>query len=64
MLQEQLNREKEERIRKEIEKVDNLIDLLLFHGTNSESSTSEESKQQLLHTEEQAAQLLISKRMS
>lgn len=64
MLQEQLNREKEERIRKEREKIDGLIDLLLFHGTNSESNTSEESKQQLLHTEEQVAQLLISKRMS
>ena len=64
MLQEQLNREKEERIRKEREKVDNLIDLLLFHGTNSDSNTSEESKQQLLHTEEQVAQLLISKRLS
>mmetsp|Transcript_21272 Transcript_21272/g.27149 ORF Transcript_21272/g.27149 Transcript_21272/m.27149 type:complete len:214 (-) Transcript_21272:97-738(-) len=64
MLQEQLNREKEERIRKEREKVDNLIDLLLFHGMNPESNTSEESKQQLLHTEEQVAQLLISKRMS
>jgi len=62
MLQEQLNREKEERIRKQQEKVDNLIDLLLFHGL--ESDKSEESKQQLLHTEEQVAQLLISKRMS
>jgi hypothetical protein len=64
VLQEQLNREKEERIRKEREKVDNLIDLLLFHGMNPESNTSEKSKQQLLHTEEQVAQLLISKRMS
>lgn len=64
MLQDQLNREKEERIRKEREKVDNLIDLLLFHGMNSDSNTSEERKQQLLHTEEQVAQLLISKRMS
>lgn len=64
MLQEQLNREKEERIHKEREKVDNLIDLLLFHGMNSESNSSEESKQQLLHTEEQVAQLLISKRLS
>ena len=63
-MQEQLNREKEERIRKEREKVDNLIDLLLFHGMNSESDKSEESKQQLLHTEEQVAELLISKRMS
>ena len=64
ILQEQLNREKKERICKEREKVDNLIDLLLFHGVNSESNVSEESKQQLLHTEEQVAQLLISKRMS
>ena len=57
MLQEQLNREKEERIRKQIEKVDNLIDLLLFHGMNSDSNKSEASKQQLLHTEEQVAEL-------
>lgn len=64
MLQEQLNREKEERIRKQREKVDNMIDLLLFHGLESDSNKSEESKQQLLHTEEQVAQLLISKRMS
>ena len=56
MLQEQLNREKEERIRKQIEKVDNLIDLLLFHGMNSDSNKSEASKQQLLHTEEQVAE--------
>lgn len=63
-LQEQLNLEKEERIRKQQEKVDKLIDLLLFHGVNSNTNESEAGKQQLLHTEEQVAQLLISKRMS
>ncbi|KAL7457299.1 hypothetical protein ACHAWC_008835 [Mediolabrus comicus] len=61
MIQEQLNQEKEERIRKQQEKVDKLIDSLLFHSMNTDS---EESKQQLLHTEEQVADLLISKRMS
>ena len=61
MIQEQLNQEKEERIRKQQEKVDKLIDSLLFHSMNNDS---EESKQQLLHTEEQVADLLISKRMS
>lgn len=61
MIQEQLNKEKEERIRKQQEKVDKLIDSLLFHSMNNDS---EESKQQLLHTEEQVADLLISKRMS
>ncbi len=61
MIQEQLKQEKEERIRKQQEKVDRLIDSLLFHSMNNDS---EESKQQLLHTEEQVADLLISKRMS
>mmetsp|Transcript_25801 Transcript_25801/g.44048 ORF Transcript_25801/g.44048 Transcript_25801/m.44048 type:complete len:251 (-) Transcript_25801:125-877(-) len=75
-LQLQLDREKEERIRKEQAKVDSLIDALLFHGVNDQGPTADDgeeedesnkqqrSKQQLLHTEEQVAQLLISKRMN
>ncbi len=70
-LQLQLDREKEERIRKQRDKVDSLIDALLFHGMNNNASqgpTGDEtrlrSKQQLLHTEEQVANLLISKRMN
>lgn len=68
-LQQQLDREKEERIRREREKVDSLIDALLFHGTTSDATPDDEdakqkSKQQLLHTEEQVASLLISKRLN
>ncbi|KAL7528324.1 hypothetical protein ACHAXR_002383 [Thalassiosira sp. AJA248-18] len=70
-LQKQLDTEKEERIRKERERVDSLIDALLFHGMNDESRGStgddeaqQKSKQQLLHTEEQVATLLVSKRMN
>ncbi len=83
-LQEQLSFEKEERIRRQREKVDSLIDALLFHGVNNNDAivtTADEqtgdttvedgkiqqqkrSKQQLLHTEEQVANLLISKRMN
>mmetsp|Transcript_55948 Transcript_55948/g.118967 ORF Transcript_55948/g.118967 Transcript_55948/m.118967 type:complete len:233 (-) Transcript_55948:6-704(-) len=67
-LQRQLDREKEERIRKEQAKVDSLIDALLFHGLNDAASGDDEaqrrSKQQLLHTEEQVASLLVSKRMN
>ena len=67
-LQQQLNFEKEERIRKEREKIDSLIDSLLFHGMNDDKFGDEESnlksKQQLLLTEEQVANLLISKRMN
>ena len=68
MLQQQLNLEKEERIRKEREKVDNLIDALLFHGSSfgndKDDGKQERSKQQLLQTEEQVAKLLISKRLN
>lgn len=68
MLQQQLNLEKEERIRKECEKVDNLIDALLFHGSSfgndKDDGKQERSKQQLLQTEEQVAKLLISKRLN
>jgi len=64
-LQKQLQFEKEERIRKEREKVDSLIDALLFHGTNNSNNDSEEkSKQQLINTEEKVAELLISKRLN
>ena len=68
-LQKQLDHEKEERIRKEQLKVDSLIDALLFHGINDAQLTEDDdarqkSKQQLMHTEEQVANLLISKRMS
>jgi len=69
MLQQQLILEKEERIRKEREKVDSLIDALLFHGSNTDrfgddSESEAKSKQQLINTEEQVASLLISKRLS
>jgi len=77
-LQKQLNDEKDEKLRREIAKVDSLIDSLLFHGTtnfgNSEpisSSTSiqltgeeKRSKQQLMNTEEKVAELLIQKRLN
>ena len=75
-LQQKLKEEKEERLRNEIAKVDSLIDSLLFHGTTNyyndqpESSstsiqiTERRSKQQLMNTEEQVAQLLISRRMN
>jgi len=58
-LQLQLNREKEERIRVQREKVDSLIDALLFHGMNNNATN-----QQLLLTEDQVAKLLISKRFN
>lgn len=72
VLQQQLNQEKEERIRKQQERVDSLIDALLFHGVNNdtprlpsgEDGARQRSKQQLMHTEEQVAELLISKRMN
>jgi hypothetical protein len=67
-LQIQLDIEKKDRIRKQREKVDSLIDALLFHGMNNNSTRGDEarlrSRQQLLHTEEQVANLLISKRMN
>ena len=73
-LQKQLQKEKEERIGKEIEKVDTLIDMLLFHGSTNydgQSSDSTEtqiieqrSKTQLMNTEEQVAELLIAKRLN
>jgi hypothetical protein len=59
-LQMQLNREKEERIRVQREKVDSLIDALLFHGMKNNNATN----QQLLLTEDQVAKLLISKRFN
>jgi len=69
MIQQQLILEKKERIRKERAKVDSLIDALLFHGSNTErfgddSESEAKSKQQLINTEEQVANLLISKRLS
>mmetsp|Transcript_32395 Transcript_32395/g.77420 ORF Transcript_32395/g.77420 Transcript_32395/m.77420 type:complete len:218 (-) Transcript_32395:133-786(-) len=57
-LQAQLDQEKEERLEKQRRKVDSLIDSLLFHGDNMQS------KAQLMHTEEQLAGLLISRRMN
>lgn len=70
-LQQQLDCEKEERIRKQRDKVDSLIDALLFHGMNvsprgpaEDKGLQKKNKQQLLHTEEQVATLLVSKRMS
>lgn len=58
MLQEQLEIEKEARLQKQQAKVDGLIDSLLFHGIKSNGQDNE-----LLQTEEQVAQLLISKRL-
>jgi hypothetical protein len=67
-LQMQLDIEKEDRMRKQREKVDSLIDALLFHGMNDNSTRGDDarlrSRQQLLHTEEQVANLLVSKRMN
>jgi hypothetical protein len=72
ILQTQLEIEKEDRIKKQYAKIDYLIDSLLFHGiTTSESNDDNEgngageerSKVELLQTEEQVAQLLISKRL-
>lgn len=78
-LQQQLNEEKEERIRKERERIDSLIDALLFHGTtnnNDESNASSlsssiqaaqqqpRSQQQLVNTEAKVAELLIQKRLN
>lgn len=75
-LRKQLDREKADRIRRQSEKVDSLMNTLLFHGiknddnaaskesSSAENEAQQKSKQQLLHTEEQVANLLISKRMS
>ncbi|KAL7463767.1 hypothetical protein ACHAXS_004122, partial [Conticribra weissflogii] len=63
-LQKQLQFEKAEKIRKEREKVDSLIDALLFHGTNTNDNSKEKSRQQLINTEEKVAELLISKRLN
>lgn len=75
-LQKQLQVEKEERIRKEMAKIDSLIDQLLFHGSTNYhcddqtststvmQSTEERSNTQLMNTEEQVAELLISKRLN
>merc|ERR1712071_387772 len=52
--------------RRHYAKVDNLINSLLFHGINTEGDDDkdeEKSKVELLQTEEQVAQLLISKRL-
>lgn len=59
-LQLQINREKEERIRIQREKVDSLIDALLFHDMNNNATNN----QQLLLTEDQVAKMLISKRFN
>jgi hypothetical protein len=68
LLQKQLREEKEARIRKETAKVDSLIDLLLFHGStnysNKDETNASRSKTELLNTEEQVAELLISKRLN
>lgn len=72
ILQTQLEIEKEERIKKQYAKVDALIDSLLFHGITTSASNDDNggnnegeqrSKVELLQTEEQVAQLLISKRL-
>lgn len=64
MLQEQLQIEKEARIQIQQAKVDGLIDSLLFLGIKSNGQDNDEtSKVELLQTEEQVAQLLISKRL-
>mmetsp|Transcript_20206 Transcript_20206/g.28420 ORF Transcript_20206/g.28420 Transcript_20206/m.28420 type:complete len:235 (-) Transcript_20206:335-1039(-) len=64
MLRTQLDMEKEAKIRKQEKKVDLLIDSLLFHGINDDTKDDEEtSKVELLQTEEQVAELLISKRL-
>ena len=73
ILQTQLEIAKEERLEKQYTKVDALIDSLLFHGittsaSNDDNEGNNESEQQrskveLLQTEEQVAQLLISKRL-
>lgn len=68
LLQKQLQEEKDARIRRETAKVDSLIDLLLFHGStnysNKNDSNASRSKTELLNTEEQVAELLISKRLN
>ena len=64
MLQEQIEIEKEARIQKQQAKVDGLIDSLLFHGIKSNGQDNDETSQvELLQTEEEVAQLLISKRL-
>ena len=61
-LQAQLDQEKEERLSKQRRKVDSLIDSLLFHGMGKEEN--KQSKAQLMQTEEQVADLLISRRLN
>ena len=61
-LQAQLDQEKEERLSKQRRKVDSLIDSLLFHGMGKEDN--KQSKAQLMQTEEQVADLLISRRLN
>lgn len=66
ILQSQLDKQKEERLQKQYAKVDALIDSLLFHGIQSNNRTNDNqelSKVQLMQTEEQVAELLISKRL-
>mmetsp|Transcript_23618 Transcript_23618/g.44927 ORF Transcript_23618/g.44927 Transcript_23618/m.44927 type:complete len:243 (+) Transcript_23618:158-886(+) len=73
-MRQQLEREKEEKARNKLAKVDSLIDSLLFYGLNNDAAgrdddgndgeAQQKSKQQLLHTEEQVVSLLISKRMN
>jgi len=65
-MQLELDRAKEERIRKRREKVDALIDALLFHGLDGPGARegAERSRAELLRTEEQVASLLISKRLN
>ena len=61
-LQAQLDQEKEERLSKQRRRVDSLIDSLLFHGMGKEDNR--QSKAQLMQTEEQVADLLISRRLN
>ena len=61
-LQAQLDQEKEERLAKQRRRVDSLIDSLLFHGMGKEDNR--QSKAQLMQTEEQVADLLISRRLN
>ncbi len=63
LLAESLERQKQEELQKQREKLDRLIDALLFHGLNGGEGAGDNNNVQLMQTEEQVAQLFISKRL-
>lgn len=65
VMQSRLQEEKQMKLAKQQKKVDRLIDTLLFHGLNSDNDSDDvgSARAELLQTEEEVAQLFISKRL-